>query len=363
MPENAAVTALPTRPVVLVVDDVPENIDVLNGILQDEYTVRAATSGEKAIALAQRPPYPDIVLLDVMMPGTDGYGVCRRLKNDYNTACIPVIFVTAMNDTGDEIRGFELGAVDYIAKPVSPEIVRSRVRTHLLLYKQKRHLIEMAKQHSQELEETCLQIIHRLGRVAEFKDDDTGYHAIRVSHYARLLALSDGMPAYRAELLFNAAPMHEIGKIGLPDCILQKPGPLTPEEWAIIKRQPTIGAGIIGRHHNELLEMARIISLTHHEKWDGSGYPNGLKGEEIPLVGRIVAIADVFDALISVRPHKRAWPVEEAIAYLQRESGQHFDPKLVPQFISLLPQLRTIMNQYTEMAGKKAMLEPNTAFQ
>jgi putative two-component system response regulator len=354
MPETIPSTSR-TRQVVLVVDDMPENIDVLNGILQGEYAVRAATDGDKALAIAQAEPHPDIILLDIMMPGTDGYEVCRRLKGDYNTARIPVIFVTAMNEVGDETRGFELGAVDYIAKPVSPAIVRARVRTHLQLYNQKRHLIEMVKQRTQELEETRLQIIRRLGRAAEFKDDNTGYHVIRMSHYARLLALADGMPEYRADILFNAAPMHDIGKIGMPDHILQKPGPLTPEEWLIIKRHPTIGAGIIGRHKNELLEMARVIALTHHEKWDGSGYPRGLKGEEIPLVGRIVAVADVFDALVSERPYKHAWPVEEAIAYLQRESGKHFDPKLVPQFVNLLPQMRTIMSQYSELAGKKAM--------
>lgn len=360
MPENVPSTS-PSRPVVLVVDDIPENIDVLNGILQDEYTVRAATGGEKALAIAQTAPHPDLVLLDVMMPGADGYEVCRRLKSNYNTARIPVIFVTAMNETGDETRGFELGAVDYIAKPVSPAIVRARVRTHLQIYHQKRQLIEMVKQRTQELEETRLQIIRRLGRAAEFKDDDTGYHVIRMSHYARLLALSDGMPEYRAELLFNAAPMHDIGKIGLPDHILQKPGPLTPEEWVIVRRHPAIGAGIIGRHNNELLEMARVISLTHHEKWDGSGYPRGLKGEEIPLIGRIVAVADVFDALLSERPYKHAWPVEEAIAYLQRESGQHFDPNLVPKFIELLPQMRAVMTQYSTLAGKKAMHALNAA--
>ena len=359
MPLSVPIT-VPSRQVVLVVDDVPENIDVLNGILQDAYSVRAATGGEKALAIAQTAPHPDLILLDVMMPGTDCYEVCRRLKDDYNTAQIPVIFVTAMNEIGDEARGFELGAVDYISKPVSPAIVRARVRTHLQLYNQNRYLIETVKQRTQELEETRLQIIRRLGRAAEFKDDDTGYHVIRMSHYARLLALAIGMTEYRADLLFNAAPMHDVGKIGLPDHILQKPGPLTPEEWVIVKRHPTIGASIIGRHNNELLEMARIISLTHHEKWDGSGYPRGLKGEEIPLIGRIVAVADVFDALVSERPYKHAWPVEEAIAYLQRETGQHFDPALVPKFIELLPQMRTIMSQYSELAGKRAMHAANS---
>jgi len=343
------------RPVVLVVDDAPTNIDVLNGILQEEYVVRAATSGDKALTVARAQPQPDIILLDVMMPGTDGYEVCRKLKADPTTSHIPIIFVTAMNEVQDETRGFELGAADYITKPVSPPIVRSRVRTQLSLYDQKRHLAELVKARTQELDETRLQIIRRLGRAAEFKDDDTGYHVIRMSHYARLLAMAEGMPEYRADLLFNASPMHDVGKIGIPDNILQKPGPLTPEEWVTVKRHPAIGAGIIGRHNNELLEMARVIALTHHEKWDGSGYPRGLKGEAIPIVGRIVAIADCFDALTNVRPYKAAWPVEEAVAYLQREAGRHFDPKLIPKFIALLPQIHTIMGQYSEISGKRAM--------
>ena len=342
------------RPTVLVVDDMPENIDVLNGILQDEYAVKVATGGERALAIARQRPPPDVILLDVMMPGMDGYEVCRRLKADDATRRIPVIFVTAMNEVEDETRGFELGAVDYISKPVSPALVRVRVQTHLQLYDQKRHLLEMVRHRTHELEETRLQVIRRLGRAAEFKDDETGYHVIRMSHYSRLLGVSAGIPEYRAELLFNAAPMHDVGKIGVPDHILQKPGPLTADEWITVKRHPAIGAGIIGRHNNELLEMARVIALTHHEKWDGSGYPRGLKGEAIPLVGRIVALADVFDALTNVRPYKPAWPVEEAVAYLQREAGRHFDPQLVPRFVEMLPQIREIQARYSEISGRQA---------
>jgi putative two-component system response regulator len=340
------------RPTILVVDDTPENIDVLNGILQGEYNVRAATGGEKALAIARGEPHPDLILLDVMMPAVDGYEVCRRLKADFTTQRIPVIFVTAMNEIEDEARGFELGAVDYISKPVSPSLVRARVRTHLQLYDQKRQLMEMVQQRTRELEDTRLQIIRRLGRAAEYKDDETGYHVIRMSHYSRLLGLAAGMPEYRAEMLFHAAPMHDVGKIGVPDHILQKPGPLTPEEWLIVKKHPAIGAGIIGRHNNEMLEMARVIALTHHEKWDGSGYPRGLKGEAIPLVGRVVAIADAFDALTNVRPYKAAWPLEEAIAYLQREAGRHFDPKLVPRFLEQMPKITAIISQYSEITGR-----------
>lgn len=343
------------KPTILVVDDVASNIDVLNAILQDQYAVTAATSGEKALAIARATPPPDLILLDVMMPDLDGYEVCRRLKADFATQRIPVIFCTAMSEVGDETRGFDLGAVDYITKPVSPTLVRARVRTHLQLYDQKRHLIELVRKRTADLEETRLQIIRRLGRAAEYKDDDTGFHVIRMSHYSRMLAMAEGVPEYRAELLFHAAPMHDVGKIGMPDSIMQKPGPLTPEEWVVVKNHPAIGAGIIGRHDNELLEMARVIALTHHEKWDGTGYPRGLKGEAIPLVGRIVGLADAFDALTSDRPYKAAWSVEEAVAYVEREAGRHFDPNLVPKFIGLMPQVRGIMNQYSMVSGRRAM--------
>jgi putative two-component system response regulator len=343
------------RPTVLVVDDTPENIHVLSGVLQEEYAVRVATSGEKALAAARADPQPDLILLDVKMPVMDGYEVCRRLKNDYATQRIPVIFVTGMGEAEDEAKGFDLGGVDYIVKPINPAIVRARVRTHVQLYDQKRHLLELVQQRTRELEDTRLQIIRRLGRAAEFKDDETGYHVIRMSHYCRMLAIAGGIPDYRAELLFNAAPMHDVGKIGVPDSILEKAGPLTPDEWSIVKRHPVIGAGIIGRHNNELLEMARVVALTHHERWDGSGYPRALRGEAIPLVGRIVAIADAFDALTSTRPYKQAWPIEEAVALLRREAGRQFDPRLVPKFIELLPQIKDIMGQYSEISGRRAM--------
>jgi putative two-component system response regulator len=343
------------RPTVLVVDDTPENIHVLSGVLQEEYAVRVATSGEKALAAARADPQPDLILLDVKMPVMDGYEVCRRLKNDYATQRIPVIFVTGMGEAEDEAKGFDLGGVDYIVKPINPAIVRARVRTHVQLYDQKRHLLELVQQRTRELEDTRLQIIRRLGRAAEFKDDETGYHVIRMSHYCRMLAIAGGIPDYRAELLFNAAPMHDVGKIGVPDSILEKAGPLTPDEWSIVKRHPVIGAGIIGRHNNELLEIARVVALTHHERWDGSGYPRALRGEAIPLVGRIVAIADAFDALTSTRPYKQAWPIEEAVALLRREAGRQFDPRLVPKFIELLPQIKDIMGQYSEISGRRAM--------
>lgn len=347
-----------SRPVVLLVDDTPFNIDVLRGVLAGAYTLKVATNGEKALALAQMQPQPDLILLDVMMPGMDGYEVCQRLKANPQTRSIPVIFVTSMNEVEDEQHGFEVGGVDYITKPVSPPLVQARVATHLRLYAHERHLSELVSARTRELESTRLEIIRRLGRAAEFKDDETGQHIIRMSHYTRILAEASGMSAEDVEVLFNAAPMHDVGKIGIPEAILMKPSMLTDEEWKVMRKHPSIGAGIIGKHDHPLLETARIVALTHHEKWDGSGYPRGLKGEKIPLGGRIVAIADVFDALTSERPYKPAWSEAEAVAFLRRESGRHFEPRLVELFIQHLPEIRHIRELYADQGPIPA---PGTA--
>ena len=323
------------RPRLLVVDDEPTNLQVLRHVLQADYRLLFAMDGERALAIA-RQQRPDLVLLDVMMPRLDGYAVCSALKADAATAPIPVIFVTALTDSQDEARGFDAGGVDYITKPVSAAVVRARVRTHLSLVR------------LDELQETRLQIVQRLGRAAEYKDNETGMHVIRMSHYARLLALAAGCAAAWADDLLNAAPMHDVGKIGIPDAILQKPGKLTPDEWAVMRRHPAIGAEIIGEHPSRVLRLARSVALGHHEKWDGSGYPAGLAGDAIPLEARIVALADVFDALTSERPYKKAWAPEDAMAHIQAESGRHFDPVLVACFVPLLAQLLQVRQRWAD---------------
>lgn len=327
--------AADTRPKLLLVDDEPTNLQVLRQVLQDDYRLFFAKDGDKALELAAR-ECPNLILLDVMMPGMTGYEVCSRLKQSEATAAIPVIFVTALVDVDDEARGFEVGAVDYITKPISPPIVRARVRTHLSLVR------------VDELKATRLQIVQRLGLAAEYKDNETGLHVIRMSHYSRVLALAAGFSEQAADDLLNAAPMHDVGKIGIPDAILQKNGKLDDAEWQVMRSHAQIGADIIGEHPSGLLQMARSIALTHHEKWDGTGYPNGLKGEDIPLTGRIVAIADVFDALTSVRPYKAAWSVEEALELLRRESGKHFDPQLVELFLGCMPEVLAIKARWAE---------------
>jgi putative two-component system response regulator len=325
----------PPLPLLLAVDDEAGNLQLLRQILQDSYRLLYAKDGPRALELAQQEK-PDLILLDVMMPGMSGYEVCRQLKSEAATRAIPVIFVTALSDPRDEVIGFEAGAVDYITKPVSPPIVRARVRTHLSLVR------------AEELKETRLQIVQRLGLAAEYKDNETGLHVIRMSHYARLLALAAGVAEDEAEDLLHAAPMHDVGKIGIPDRILQKPGPLDDDEWAIMKTHTTIGGEIIGEHPGGMLAMAREIALNHHEKWDGSGYPQGLSGQAIPLFARIIAIADVFDALTSVRPYKDAWSVEQAADFLREQRGQHFDPDLVDLFLAQLPALCEIRERWAE---------------
>ena len=323
------------RPRLLLVDDEPTNLQVLRHVLQADYRLLFATDGARALQVA-REQLPQLILLDIMMPGMDGYAVCRALKADPATAGIPVIFITALNDSQDETAGFDVGGVDYLTKPVSPPVVRARVRTHLSLVRM------------DELRETRLQIVQRLGRAAEYKDNETGMHVIRMSHFAQLLALAAGHSPAWAEDLLNAAPMHDVGKIGIPDAVLRKPGPLDADEWATMRRHPEIGAEIIGEYPSGVLQLAREIALAHHEKWDGSGYPRGLAGEAIPLSARIVAIADVFDALTTRRPYKEPWPVQEAMNHIAAQAGKHFDPALVALFAPLLPQLLEIRARWAE---------------
>ncbi len=340
-----------SRQTVLVVDDMPDNITLLSSILSDTYKVKAANNGQRALKIAISDT-PDLILLDIMMPGTDGYDVCRQLKADPRSRNIPVIFITALGEVDDETLGFELGAADYITKPVSPPIVLSRVKTHLDLFDQKRLLEKQVLERTRELNSSRLEIIRRLGRAAEFRDNETGMHVIRMSQYCRILAEGIGMDQVEAEMILNATPMHDIGKIGIQDRILLKPGRLTVEEAEIMQQHAEFGARIIGDHENTLLQAAKTAALTHHERWDGTGYPGKLKGEEIPIIGRITALADVFDALTSERPYKRAWPIEEAVEYIKEERGLHFDPVLTDIFLENLDKIREIYLQHPDQTEK-----------
>lgn len=341
----------------LVVDDTPENIDVLNGILGADYTVKVANSGPLALKIVAAQP-PDLILLDVMMPGMDGYEVCRQLKASETTRHIPVIFVTALGETKDETHGFELGAADYIIKPVSPSIVLARVRAHIALSDQRYYLQQLVAERTEELErsnrqleETHLVMLQQLGRAADYRDNETGMHIVRVGNFSKLLGLASGFSESQAELLMYASMMHDIGKIGIPDHVLLKPGKLTDEEFDVIRKHPEIGAQIIGDHDAEVLKMAKLIALGHHEKWNGQGYPKGLRGEEISLVGRIVAIADVFDALTCARPYKTAWSMDRALELIAKGAGEHFDPDLSRMFLDAEAEVRRIAIEYSDDHG------------
>jgi putative two-component system response regulator len=335
-------------PTILVIDDTPENIDILSDTLRPLYRVKAALNGERALAIAATAPHPDMILLDIMMSGMDGLEVCRRLKADPGTASIPVMFVTALGLGLHEELGLSLGAVDYLTKPISPPIVLARVKTHLALSRQNQDLEEKVRIRTEELSNSQLEIIRRLGRAAEYRDNETGLHVIRMSHYAHLIAQHHGITETWCHCLLNSAPMHDVGKIGIPDAILLKPGPLSPDEWEIMKQHPVIGADIIGGEGSDMMRMSGEIAIGHHEKWDGSGYPHGKQGQEIPLSARIVAVADVFDALTTARPYKSAWTVDDALAYMIGQSGKHFDPALLEIFLKIMPMILEIKDQYGE---------------
>ncbi len=335
---------------VLIVDDSPENLDIMRGILSPFYRVLVATNGRKALKVAMSPSRPDLILMDINMPEMDGYEACRLLKLDSWTSNIPILFVTAKSDMEDESLGFALGASDYLVKPVNPPIVLARVKTHLVIHDQVNLLADQIEMRTKqlelrniELEETRYEVICQLGRAAEYRDNETGMHVLRMSRYTGVLALKAGLSKPEAEELMIAAPMHDLGKIGIPDHILLKPGKLTDEEFAIMRTHAEIGYKIIGKQNSAILNLGALIALTHHEKWNGRGYPRKLQGEDIPLAGRIVAICDVFDALTSVRPYKAAWSVDDAMALIAKESGGHFDPRLAALFVDLKHEIVAIM--------------------
>jgi putative two-component system response regulator len=334
-----------TRPRLLLVDDDPINLRLLRHQLQNDYRLAFAKSGARALELAQQ-HVPDLVLLDVTMPGLGGYDTCKALKAQTETASVPVLFVTAPGETADEAAGFAAGGVDFIARPCAASLMRSRILTHLSLRR------------VDELRSTHRQVVQCLGLAAEYKDNESGLHVIRMSHYARILGEALEWSAAEVEDLFSAAPLHDVGKIGIPDAILQKPAALSAEEITVMQQHAEIGARIIGQHHHGMLAMAARIALSHHEKWNGTGYPLRLKGEAIPIEARIVALADVFDALTSDRPYKKAWAVDDAVAFVKREAGAHFDPGLVSLFVQHLPKILDVKAHWAdEPSGAKGPIK------
>jgi putative two-component system response regulator len=339
--------------IVLIVDDAPENLTVLGDVLSPHFRVRVANSGERALQVARSAPRPDLILLDIMMPRVDGYGVLSALREDPATREIPVIFVTAMDAIRDEERGLALGAVDYITKPIQPSIVLARVRTQLELkiardwLKDQNSFLEAEVQRRMAENIFAQDVsIRALARLAEVRDPETGHHILRTQGYVRCLAerlksnsrFRDALSPRYIELLTKSAPLHDIGKVGIPDHILLKPGKLTPDEWAVMKTHAKLGSDAIEHAEQdaerpiEFLALAKEIAHRHHERWDGSGYPDGLAGEAIPISARLMALADVFDALISRRVYKAPMSPAEATGLILAGRGSHFDPDVVEAF-------------------------------
>lgn len=318
---------------ILVVDDEPNNLQLLRQLLRNHYQLFFAKNGQQALELANR-YQPNLVLLDVMMPEMDGYQTCTALKRSPLTRDIPIIFVTAMSDSGDEQKGFDLGAVDYITKPISPSVLLSRVKTHLSLVR------------VEQLEASYTAAIQMLGEAGHYNDTDTGAHIWRMADYAALLAKLSGWNDNDCDQLQLAAPMHDTGKIGIPDHILKKPGQLDKDEWEIMKSHAEIGYEILCKSSAPLFQLAAEIALNHHEKWDGSGYPNQLTGEDIPESARIVALCDVFDALSTKRPYKEAWSLDKCWEEIEKSTGKHFDPRLAELFLSHKDEFINIKQQW-----------------
>ncbi len=361
-------TAQTERSTILVVDDTPANLSLLAQMLKDEYRVKMANNGQRALELAAQAP-PDLVLCDVMMPGMSGFDVCRRLKADPATAAVPVIFVTAAMDVEDEQIGFAVGAVDYIHKPLTPSIVLARVRTHMQMKRWRDFMENQSAWLQQEVTRQVDQVlqlqaasIHVMVSLAEFRDEETGNHIRRTQEYVRCLGawmLAKGLypetlTSVSVDQIAQAAPLHDLGKIAIPDHILLKPGRLTPDEFEIMKTHATRGYEILEQarksmgRDNPLLLFASEITRHHHERWDGSGYPDALSGEAIPLSARLMAVADVYDALRSARPYKEPFTHQAAVALIMEGSGTHFDPSAVEAFVALQGDFVEIASRFVD---------------
>jgi putative two-component system response regulator len=367
---------------VLVVDDTPDNLSLMSGLLKDDYKVKVANNGEKALKIAATDPQPDLILLDIMMPGMDGYEVIQFLKKNPATVSIPVIFLTAKAEVEDEKKGLELGAVDYVTKPVSPPIVMARVKNHLALKAHADFLrdksdfleIEVGKRTKEVMAIQDVTIL-AMASLAETRDSDTGNHIRRTQFYVKALAeklkTNERFGAMLTDsyinVLFKSAPLHDIGKVGIPDRILLKPGRFEPQEFEIMKTHTTLGKDAIDHAEEQLgmsvefLSMAKDIALSHQEKWDGSGYPQALVGDAIPLAARLMAVADVYDALISRRVYKDGMPHEKAVQIMVEGKGSHFDPDMIDAFVDLQDEFRAIAKRFadsdTDMEKKKEQLD------
>lgn len=341
---------------ILIIDDEPANLKLLDKMLASQgYQQRILIQDPRDVLARYLEARPDLILLDINMPHLDGYQVMEQLRALEDPLAPPIVVLTAQHGRDYLLKALSAGARDFIGKPFDRVELLMRVRNlldaqlgHRLLHQQKDVLEEMVRLRTEELNCTRLKVVQRLGRAAEYRDNETGNHIIRVSQISALLAKKLGWSDACCELMLHASPMHDLGKIGIPDHVLLKPGKFEPEERKIINTHTTIGAALLDDDDSALLRLSREIALSHHEKWDGSGYPNGLAGEAIPQSGRIVAVADVFDALTSSRPYKKAWSIDDATAFVRNNAGSHFDPAVVACFLAHLPEILAINHQYPE---------------
>ena len=353
--------------IVLAIDDTEVNLELITAILGDELHVLTANDGEHGLELA-RTANPDLILLDVMMPGMSGYDVCTELKKQAHTKMIPVIFITALSSEMNESQGFELGAVDYITKPFKSAIVKNRIRTHLELKRHRDHLEELVQERTRELVLTQEVVFESLATLAEYRDPETGGHIHRTQRYIRVLAeklrLNSRFQIFlddkAVDLLYKSAPLHDIGKVGVPDRILLKPGKLTEEEFEEMKKHTVYGRDAILTAERKMgtssfLQIAAQIAYSHHEKWDGSGYPEALRGNDIPIVGRLMAIVDVYDALISKRVYKPPFPHEKAVSMICEQRGRHFDPDVIDAFMALETDFHDIAVKFADFDEEREM--------
>lgn len=359
MDAQTTAAARARSPRILLVDDEPANLRLLVAILEREgYRDLVAIQDPVDVLRRYQEAPTDLVVLDLNMPRLDGFAVMAQLKSLGDPLLPPIMVLTAQRSREHVLRALAAGARDFVSKPFDRAELAMRVRNlldahlaHRLLHERQQVLEEMVLERTRELHDSRLQILRRLGRAAEFRDEETGNHILRMSHTAALLARAAGWSEADVDLMLNAAPMHDVGKIGIPDYILLKPGKLEPGEWEVMKTHAEIGARLLEGGGGDLLEMARTIAWTHHEKWDGSGYPRGLAGDAIPEAGRICAVADVFDALLSVRPYKRPWSFDEAVDYVKAHSGVHFDPRLADLFLRHLDAITAIRARFPDAAG------------
>ena len=341
---------------IMVVDDERANLKLLSLMLRTEGYGRVELLQDPRMVVASyRAERPDLILLDINMPHLDGYAVMDQLRALADPLAPPIVVLTAQSGEEFLLRALKGGASDFLSKPFNRRELLARVNNtlmahlaHRLIHDQNHVLEQMVRQRTQELRQSRLDIVRRLGRASEFRDNETGQHILRMSHASALLARRIGWYAQACELMLNASPMHDVGKIGIPDGILLKAGPLTPDEREIMQRHTTIGAEILSGSGDELLDMARDIALAHHEKWDGTGYPRRLANTAIPEAARIVAITDVFDALTSERPYKKPWSVPEALHFMNEHAGRQFDPHLLRQFVTIVPEVQQIRERFAE---------------